>query len=175
MSKNDAYYSSPPLRRTLEEMREMAGKTTGENYCCNHKPLLNIPLHNIILDELHLMLRVTDILIENLIEDAIQWDDKEGCLSAKKRSVEKSQHVINLVKAINNCGVSFSIWEKRNADGRGSGTWDWTSLMGNDRKKLLRELPKRLANSNCIQKNTCDKVAQLWKVQMIIQSIVSRR
>jgi len=79
MSKNDAYYSSPPLRRTHEEMREIAGKTTGENYCCNHKPL-----HNIILDELHLMLRVTDILIENLIEDAMQWDDKEGCLSAKK-------------------------------------------------------------------------------------------
>ena len=81
------------------------------------------------------MLRIADILLENLIEDAMQWDDKESSTSAKKKSLEKSQHVKKLVEAINNCGVSFSTWEKRNADGKGSGTWDWTSLMGDDRKK----------------------------------------
>lgn len=140
-------------------------KRAAKNYCCCHKPLLNIPLSNIILDELHLMLRITDILLENVIEDAMQWDDKESSTSAKKKSLEKSQHVKKRVEAINNCGVSFSIWEKRNADGKGSGTWDWTSLMGDDRKKLLRELPKRLASFNSIQKNTCEKVVQLWKVQ----------
>lgn len=47
---------------------------------------------------------------------------------------------------------NFLIWEKRNADSKGSGTLDWTSLMGDDRKKLLRELPKRLASYNCLQK-----------------------
>ena len=167
MSKEDGYYDAPPLRRTIEEMNEMSAKKSGENYCCCHKPLLTIPLDKIILDELHLMLRITDILLDNLIEDAMQWDDKESNSSAKKRAnIEKSEHMKRLVEAINNCGVSFSIWEKRNADGKGSGTWDWTSLMGDDRKKLLRELPKRLANYNCIQKNTCDKVVQLWKVQL---------
>ena len=45
------------------------------------------------------------------------------------------------MEAINNCGVSFSIWEKRNADGKGSGAWDWTSLMGNDRKNLQESFP----------------------------------
>ena len=130
------YYDAPPLRRTLEEMHELSAKKSGENYCCCHKPLLNIPLRNIILDELHL-LRITDILLENLIEDAMQWDDKESSTSAKKKSLEKSQHVKKLVEAINNCGVSFSIWEKRNADGKGSGTWDWTSLMGDGPKKTV--------------------------------------
>ena len=145
-------------------MFELSTKKSGENYCCCHKPLLVIPLDHIILDELHLMLRITDILIENLIEDAMQWYDKESSKKNKKRSVEKSEHVKKLLQAINNCGVTFSIWEKRNADGKGSGTWDWTSLMGDDRKKLLRELPKRLASYNCLQKNTCHMVIQLWKV-----------
>jgi len=68
------------------------------------------------------MLRITDILLENLIEDAMQRYDKESSSSTTKRSVEKSEHQ-NLIGAINNCGVTFSIWEKRNADGKGSGTW----------------------------------------------------
>jgi len=30
------------------------------------------------------LLRITDILLENSIEDAMQWDDKESFTSAKK-------------------------------------------------------------------------------------------
>ena len=153
MSKDSGYYDAIPLKRTIQEMFELSTKKSGENYCCCHKLLLVIPVDRIILDELHLMLRIPDILIENLIEDAMQWDDKESSSSTKKRSGEKSEHVKTFVEAINNCGVTFSIWEKRNTDGKGSGTWDWTSLMEDDRKKLLRELPQRLANYNCLQRN----------------------
>ena len=78
MSKPDGFYDLPPIRRTTQELKELAQKKTGENYCCCHEPLLNIPLDHIILDELHVMLRVTDILLEKLIEDAMQWDDKES-------------------------------------------------------------------------------------------------
>ena len=58
-------------------------------------------------------------------------------------------------------GVSFNIWEKVNADGRGSGSYDFTSLLGNDRKKLLKELPGKLS-SEVIHANTSEKVANLW-------------
>lgn len=91
------------------------------------------------------------MLLENLLEDAMQWGDKESRSTSKKRSIVK-------------CGVTFSTWEKRNADCKGSGTWDWTSFMGDDRKNLLRELPEKLANStDCIQKNTQHSVVLLWK------------
>jgi len=92
-----------------------------------------IELDKIIPDELHLMLRVTDILIGNLIEDALQWDEKD-----QFRNKGKSQgvHLKKLANTICSCGVSFSVWgKKHNADGRGSGTMDWTSLMGDDRNK----------------------------------------
>ena len=74
---------------------------------------LNIPLEHVILDELHLMLRITDIMLENLIEDAMQWDDKESSSSTKKRSVEKSEHIKNLIAAINNWCVFFNMGEEK--------------------------------------------------------------
>jgi len=40
--------------------------------------------------------------------------------------------------------VTFSIWQKRNPDGKGSWTYDWTSLMENEKKKLLSILPDKL-------------------------------
>ena len=42
------------------------------------------PLDHIILDELHLMLCITDVLIGSLVEDVMQWDDKESFLTGKK-------------------------------------------------------------------------------------------
>lgn len=56
MSKSQDYYCHPPMSRTLEEIKKCAWK---QNLSCVHQPLVDIPLENIILDELHLMLRVT--------------------------------------------------------------------------------------------------------------------
>ena len=161
MSKPDNYYNSDPIRRTLKELHEFPMKSKGENFCCVHKPLLNIPLDHIILDELHLMLRITDVLIGNVVEDAMQWDDKESFLTGKKKV-----HLEKLIQAINSCGVSFSVREKRNADGKGSGTWEWTSLMGDDRKTLLKILPSKL--QPLIQQETAKTVVELWKVHVKI-------
>ncbi len=41
-----------------------------------HSPLLDIPLTNVLLDELHLLMRHIDILVRNLVEDAVTLDDK---------------------------------------------------------------------------------------------------
>ena len=82
---NNDYHShnTPPLARTLEEIREMAKKSK-ENYCCDKQPLLIFHFHiHIVEDELHLMLRVTDILTENLICECIDWD-KDDDLDNKR-------------------------------------------------------------------------------------------
>ena len=59
------------------------------------------------------------------------------------------------------CGVSFDIWEKTNVDGKGSGTYDFTSLVGNDKKQLLRELPSKL--SGVLEPSTSDTVTKIWE------------
>jgi hypothetical protein len=40
-------------------------------------------------------------------------------------------------------GISFDVREEKNADGRASGKYKWTSLTGDDKKKLLKEFPKK--------------------------------
>ena len=71
MKKPDEYYDEDPMRWTLEDIKQFASKSKGENYYCVHQPLINIPLDHNILDKLHLMLRVTDVIINSLIEDVM--------------------------------------------------------------------------------------------------------
>lgn len=68
-----------------------------------------------------------------------------------------------LVKTISSCGVSFSVWEKRDADGKGSNFHDFTSLMGTDKKILMEKL--RLKLDGVIGPATSATVITIWKVQ----------
>ena len=77
----------------------------------------------------------------------------------------KPVHLENLVKAICSCGVSFSVWEKQNADGKGSGLHDFTSLMGPAKKILLEKLPPKL--HGILSSEASDTIIKIWKVQYI--------
>ena len=52
------YWDNKELKRTIRDVKDCAEKKT---YSCirNHQPLLDISLENVVLDELHQMLRVT--------------------------------------------------------------------------------------------------------------------
>ena len=90
-----------------------------------------------MLDELHFLLRITDVPMNNLIEDAIERGDKESILMAQRREkLERGKHLRKLAETINSCGLMINVWEKKNSDGKGSGTVDWTSLMGYEKRKL---------------------------------------
>jgi hypothetical protein len=54
MSKPEDFYWGD-LARTLSKLKEWA---TGNKFSCQHQPLIDIELENVVLDELHLMLRV---------------------------------------------------------------------------------------------------------------------
>ena len=85
-------------------------------------PLLRINLDNVIPDELHLILRITDVLIRNLIHAAASHDARNG------RSVR-------LLESIRSCGVSFN---------SNKAAFNFTSLVGSSKLKLLEKLPPKL-------------------------------
>ena len=85
---------------------------------------------------------LSDNLLSNLVQQPLEWDKEDN--HNKPPSLRTDAHLNALVKCINGCGVCFSVWEKKNADGKGSGTFDFTSLMGSDKKLLLEHLPDRL-------------------------------
>ncbi|CAB4001860.1 Hypothetical predicted protein, partial [Paramuricea clavata] len=59
------------------------------------------------------------------------------------------------------CGVSFKVWEKNNANGGASGTYDFTSLMGTDKKLLLKNLPEKL--DGVVKTDSSETVINPWK------------
>ena len=168
MSYNVHHYCSSELKRTLEEIHKLA-KQSKANYCCINPPLLNIELDHVVLDELHLLLRIMDVLLNNLVKDALSWDERDNW--GKKKCEQKDTHLQHLVSTIKSCGVSFSVWEKTNADGKGSGVYDFTSLLGADKKKLLKTLPEKF--DGVIQPKSEQAVKLLWEKFSIIYAIVT--
>ena len=118
-----------------------------------HAPLLNIKINNIIPDELHLLLRITDILTRNLINAAMTHDEKER--TRIKNPLERPM-IKQLLENINKCGVTFRI---RLNEGKG---FDFTSLTGGDKLKLLSKLPSYLMESQPIA--FANDVKLLWEV-----------
>ena len=102
----------------------------------------------------------SDNLLTNLVQEAVEWDKEEN--HNKAPSLRTDAHLNALVKCINSCGVCFSVWKKKNADGKGSGTFDFTSLMGSDKKLLLEHLPAKL--EGVIRPEGSNTVTKLWKV-----------
>ena len=155
-SKPFSHYNEAPQWRNLEEIKKMCHSK--DKFGCVNEPLINIPLTNVIPDELHLLLRITDKLLQNVIDEVLERDAVED--SSKTRGQKKGINLSKLVKAINSLGISFSIWNKKNADGSESQVKEFTSLLGSQKKKLLNGLPSKLGE--VLYPDTCETVKQIW-------------
>ena len=121
--------------------------TESEPGCLNQR-LINIYIEHVIPDELHLLLRVTDRMIENLINGAVAYDDVSNIIEGAMLK--------RLVAEIRSCGVAFNIIVPS------KNTRDFTSLTGTDKKKLLKLLPSKIPN--CQPDDYAQKVTELWEV-----------
>ena len=62
----------------------------------------------------------------------MNWDKDED-LNWKKGEPQ-GLHFKKVIQVIRSCGVSFDVWEQRNADRKATGRYDWTNLLGTDKK-----------------------------------------
>lgn len=58
----------------------------------------------------------------------------------KKREDKRGCYLKKFIKEMNKIGIIFNVQEKKNVDGKGSGLYDWISLLGLDKKKLMNKL-----------------------------------
>jgi hypothetical protein len=119
------------MQRTLQNLKEDVVKN---DFGVRAHPLVSIEPEHIINDGLHLLLRICDKLLRNLILDTKTIDDKNAVHG------EKSDFLGQLTEKIRGCGVSFYIWTKTGTQGE----LDWPSLTGSDYKKLSENLPSKL-------------------------------
>ena len=68
MSKSlTEYEDHARTQATLKKCSDMSSKPAKDGLGSQHPPLMKIDPDHVILDELHLLLRVTDVLIRNLV------------------------------------------------------------------------------------------------------------
>lgn len=141
------------------EKRQLSDLKADGEFSSIKNPLLDLELDHIIPDELHLMLRVTDVLIKALIETAMTYDKHQHRVLRIRRSykVLDGPLLSKLVLAICDCGVHFNIYEKKEND-----SVEWPSLLGPDKIKLLKLLPAKLAG--CQPPEMVKPTQKLWEV-----------
>ena len=69
-----------------------------------HLPLLNVQPDCIVVDELHLLLRISDRLIDNLVVRAAELD-----LKCRDHGTGEPNNLSRLQQAISGCGVYFKV------------------------------------------------------------------
>ena len=143
--------------------RSLSDLKGDEEFSSANKPLLNLELDHIIPDELHLMLRVTDRLIKALMHTAQSYDKHQHRLQCIRHAykVINGPLMTKLIAAIRQCGVSFKVFEDEE-----SGKVEWTSLLGPDKLKFLKQLPAKLAD--CQPPEMVPSIQKLWEVHSIV-------
>ena len=110
------------------------------------------------MDELHLLLRVMDVLIRNLISLAASRDREE-----QQRWGETSNHIRQLEQAVQSYKVTFTSWQHVDGDGIPQpGKYDCTYLNGTDRLHVLRTLPAKF--DTILPGDLAVPTAKLWNV-----------
>ena len=70
-----------------------------------------------------------------------------------------TKHHTAYLQCVRQCGLSFQVLLRRNADGTPSSTYEWTAVSGSEKKLVL---PDKL---ECIlPDNICNTVVKLWTV-----------
>lgn len=105
MSKPKDHYNGPPIASTLLEMQEILPQSQSR-YSCVRKRLINIALDQVILDELYLILRITDQLMENLIKVKERGNKAD---LRKKRGDKRGCYLKKLIKEMNKTGITFNV------------------------------------------------------------------
>ena len=80
MDRTEDYCKSPEMRCLLHSQWK---KDPG----CREQPLFTIPIDHVIVDELHLLLRITDRLEAGLIYQVLDWDEVSLIHRSKKNFI----------------------------------------------------------------------------------------
>uniref|UniRef100_A0A1X7UI92 Uncharacterized protein n=1 Tax=Amphimedon queenslandica TaxID=400682 RepID=A0A1X7UI92_AMPQE len=130
-----------------------------------NKPLFNIETDRVIVDELHLLLRMSYVLINNLVLATIAQDNN--------LLTRSTIHLDTLLDKVHECCtfrvkdwhyglvlVLQQVWESKTKKGE----YEFTSLRGADRKKLWK-LPPYIVD--VIPRKIGLKIMKLWSVTLI--------
>ena len=152
--------------RTIEENTRIASSRV-KKYNVSHPPLFpTIPLTRVIVNNLHMFLRVTDTLIDLLILELRRLDKIEKATRVK--SVDQLHYIKKYESTLKMLGVSgFAFWI-----GKESKHLKWRSLTGPEKLAVF----KRLNISETFPEiPNSTRVHALWKKLLDVNNLLSIR
>ncbi len=140
--------------RTITEKSKLA-KSSKNRYNCSRVPLFSfVPLERVVIDSLHLFLRIADVLINLLIRDLRTLD---GLSTMTNRKDQSSQNVDEYAAFLNNeCKVRFRWYTDKE-----SKKMTWRDLTGPEKMRLFEriEIPSLFPGLS----TKADQLQALWK------------
>ena len=129
-----------------------------------------IPLTNVVIDNLHLFLRVADVLIDHLIVELRRLDGIEKQSKLSSFDKRKYQHLVsyeNFVSSLGIPGFSFYI-------GQTSKKLKCRTLTGPEKLKLFKAIKIHDVLGQQADQNTV-KIQHLWDEMLALNQLYSRR
>lgn len=153
--------------RTIEENLELSKKSKSK-FNVSHAPLFsNIPLMNVVIDNLHLLLRAFDVLLSRVIEK-LEFED--AIAKVKKFSnfdVQKYRHLKDYEDFVMSLGIpSYHFYV-----GKNSNILKVRSLTGPKKPKLFQNIS--LLPS--VDAEECERIQHLWDELLHLNSIFPKR
>jgi hypothetical protein len=112
--------------RTLIEMKACVKERGSSAKGCINPPLIEIEPRNCVPDELHLFLRISDVILRTLFTELIRTDKSNKIAMSSERSlVQKS------VKIITSFRINFSVWLTENSPNSRS-CFEFTAINRNE-------------------------------------------
>ena len=154
--------------RTIEENKTLSSSTrSSKKFNVSNFPLFpTIPLTNVVVDNLHMFLRVSDVLIDLLIVELRRLD----CVDKVTRfsSLEKLAYLQRLERVVREIGISgFSFWI-----GRESKKLKWRTFTGPEKLTLFKKLnmPQVFPEIENV-----DEIQDLWQELLAVNCCLSVR
>lgn len=137
--------------RTIEEIAEKSkfAKTSKYRFNCCHPPLFDfIPIQRVVVDSLHLFLRIADVLINLLIRDLRILDGVEKRIT-KESNMEVYRNFLN-----EQCKIRFQWFVNKD-----SKSLNWRDLTGPEKIRLFNNATITSLFPSMKKK---EKIQQLW-------------
>ena len=123
--------------RTIEENMELSRlPKSKKKFNVSHAPLFpTIPLRNVVIDNLHLFLRVADVLVDLLIVE-LRRQDSATKLSTTVFDGKRYKHLHNFQTFVSSLGIpGYSFWI-----GQNSKQLKWRTLTGPEKLKVFTHI-----------------------------------
>lgn len=168
MSKEWSIVDAKKGARSLKENLEIAGRPKSKrSYNVSHPPIFPIALHNTVIDNLHLFLRVSDTLTDLLIRRMLILDSVDKVKAWKKIDRTKCTYLSRFENMVKELGISsYTFWV-----GRDSKKLKWRTLTGPEKLKLFNgiDMTKLFPPGH----ELILPLQKLWKDFLMLHSIFS--